>query len=463
MTREMVLEDTGLENAADSPTGVIAPATADELDSRLDALQSVNAKLLFLRDIKTVYEEMARSARQVLGCDFCALYTYERPDNLLLLQARAGDHDPERRPEIHLDDPGSIQAQAFQEEYLVYIPDLRENRAERRENPEIRSQLCIPISSNQGPVGLFDFGSRRVDAFAHQDVRIASILVDQAAFSLENIRLLGDLTASRDAVIRGMALLAESRDGQIGGHIDRICAFSHLFATRLRQDSPYEHLVDDDFLETINRAAALHDIGKVGIPDRILLKPGKLTEKEYEIVKTHTTIGGSLLVGLIRDHGSFPTLRMGAEVAYGHHEWWDGSGYPHGQRGQAIPLSARIVTVADVFDALTSRRVYKEAWEAGEAFLALKERAGTQFDPHLLDLFTELAPQLLEIRNELSDYIMAWDLGPTPRHPGNAPGLIRPGALPERRWAGHLPRATINRFTPDKGIVWFFCRDPFTG
>jgi len=193
-----------------------------------------------------------------------------------------------------------------------------------------------------------------------------------------------------------MALLAESRDSTIAAHLDRICQCSRLVAERLIDDSLYGAEVDAEFVETIDRAAALHDVGKVGIPDSILLKPAKLTSREYEIMKTHTTIGGTLLEELMRSHGSYPMLKMGAEIAYGHHEWWEGGGYPFQRRGRDIPLSARIVTICDVFDALTSKRVYKEAWRDADALGILLEQAGRQFDPHLTQVFLSLLPRVKE-------------------------------------------------------------------
>jgi putative two-component system response regulator len=250
---------------------------------------------------------------------------------------------------------------------------------------------------------VIEVGSREADAFSSQDVQLASMLVDQMAFSLENIQLLEELTASRDAVIHGMALLAESRDAHIGGHLNRICAYSRHLSQKLMRLPRFKPDVDDKFVETITRSAALHDIGKVGIPDHILLKPGKLTPEEYETMKTHSDIGASLLNELMRDHGAFYMLKMGAEVAVGHHERWDGTGYPEGLQAEQIPLSARIVAICDVYDAMTSRRVYKEAMDHHEAYTYIVERPGSQFDPHLVEVFKSMAGDLLLIRQRYPD------------------------------------------------------------
>jgi putative two-component system response regulator len=135
----------------------------------------------------------------------------------------------------------------------------------------------------------------------------------------------------------------------------------------------------------IRRAAPLHDVGKIGIPDGILLKPGRLSADEYEIMKTHTTIGAQILSG-----GRFPLLQVAENIALTHHERWDGGGYPQGLRGESIPLPGRIVSVADAFDAMTRARPYKEAWPVARALAELQQCAGTQFDPKIIDAFLVL-------------------------------------------------------------------------
>jgi putative two-component system response regulator len=264
-------------------------------------------------------------------------------------------------------------------------------------SPELGSNLVLPIISQNGPVGVFDFGSNDPGTFDSQEIGMCSMLVDQMSYSLENIRLVGELSRSRDAVIRGMALLAEIRDTDIGGHLNRICEYSRMLAEKLGPLSQYPE-VTPVFVDNIARAAALHDVGKVGIPDSILLKPGKLTAAEYEIMKTHTLVGSELLQGLIRDFGEYGMIAMGAEVARCHHEWWDGSGYPHGLVGEEIPLAARILTICDVYDALTSERVYKKAWTQEETMRTIREAAGKQFDPDLVEIFLADPAALRRIR-----------------------------------------------------------------
>jgi HD-GYP domain-containing protein (c-di-GMP phosphodiesterase class II) len=376
-------------------------ALPGELTSKLAALQSLNAQLIFMREESQAYSEMVSAARKLIGCDSCALFIYDEARRCLVLRASHGFPEDLEEMTIPLEEGQSTQRQAFMEGYLVYVPDTRASSGRPGLLPEIRSELAMAIYSNQGPVGLFDIGRREPDGFAEHEIQFCSVLVDQIAFSLENMRLLRNLTATRNAVIRGMALLAESRDGHIGGHLDRICATARLMAGQLHHEGPYVREVDEEFVETISQAAALHDIGKVGIPDSILQKPSSLSTGEFEIMKTHTTIGGDLLLELMHDYGHILTLRMGAEVAYGHHECWDGSGYPRGMKGRDVPLAARIVSICDVYDALTSERIYKEAWDHERVCQVIRAGAGSQFDPYLVDVFVALAPQMHEISARL--------------------------------------------------------------
>jgi putative two-component system response regulator len=201
-----------------------------------------------------------------------------------------------------------------------------------------------------------------------------------------------------------MAHLAEARDSVTGKHMARVSRYCELAAEALRGLDPrFEEEIEPSFVEDIGRAAPLHDVGKVGIPDSILLKPGPLDEEEWAVMRTHPQIGADLVQRVIErteDPGSLP---MGYDIALCHHERWDGSGYPQGLAGEDIPLSARILAVADCFDALTSRRPYKEAWTHEAAADYLRDHAGTQFDPSVVEAFLTREDEADEIRRRLSD------------------------------------------------------------
>jgi putative two-component system response regulator len=187
-----------------------------------------------------------------------------------------------------------------------------------------------------------------------------------------------DVQAARFEQLRRLALAAEYRDDDTHQHTDRVGTLAMLIAERLR--------LEPELVEHLREAAPLHDVGKLGVPDAILLKPGRLTGDERAQMQTHTRIGGTILAG-----SSFPVLRLGEEIALTHHERWDGTGYPYGLTGDDIPLAGRIVAVADVFDALTHSRPYKEAWPVHDAVAEIVRGGSTHFDPRVTAAFEQLA------------------------------------------------------------------------
>jgi len=205
---------------------------------------------------------------------------------------------------------------------------------------------------------------------------------------------------ARDTLIFGLAKLAESRDTDTGAHLERIAAYCRILAEQLRATHPE---MTDEWILNLQLASSLHDIGKVGIPDAVLLKPGKLTPDERRVIERHPAIGAEALEAILARDSSDALLRMARNIAASHHERWDGKGYPAGLRGEAIPREARIVSVADVYDALTSKRVYKPALSHPEAVAIVQRGRDTQFDPVVVDalcacdaVFEHTARQLRE-------------------------------------------------------------------
>jgi putative two-component system response regulator len=186
---------------------------------------------------------------------------------------------------------------------------------------------------------------------------------------------------------------AEFRDQETGMHTKRISELSKQLATLAG--------LSDEQCEVLRVSSPLHDVGKIGIPDRILLKPGKLDQTEYDIIKLHTVIGGKILT----DAKRFPVIDAGSIIACQHHEKWDGSGYPTGLKGENIHIFARIVSIVDVFDALTSERPYKKAFSLEKTTEIMLDGKGSFFDPHLLDIFMEHFDQFVSIKNELTDMV----------------------------------------------------------
>ena len=208
------------------------------------------------------------------------------------------------------------------------------------------------------------------------------------ALESEVERRLRDLELTQEVSLRALAHLAETRDNETGKHIQRTQAYVRHLATRLAQQARFAAALPPEQIERLARSAPLHDIGKVGIPDAILHKPCKLTADEWAIMKTHTLLGSEAITLAERDSkATVDFLELTKEVVRWHHERWDGAGYPDGLAGEAIPLSARIMALADVFDALISRRVYKEPLPPAAVRRIITEERGSQFDPHIADVF----------------------------------------------------------------------------
>lgn len=200
-----------------------------------------------------------------------------------------------------------------------------------------------------------------------------------------------ELAQTRLEVIRRLGRAAEFRDNETGLHVIRMSNYAYVIARRLG--------IDESWCQLLLNAAPMHDVGKIGIPDSILLKPGPLTPEEWAIMKRHPVIGAEIIGSETNE-----LLRMSSEIALCHHEKWDGSGYPNGLKGAEIPLSARIVAIADVFDALTTERPYKSAWTVEAAVNLVTENAGRHFDPELVQIFLSVLPEILEIRQEHAEH-----------------------------------------------------------
>ncbi|MBQ4242874.1 MAG: HD domain-containing protein [Lachnospiraceae bacterium] len=223
----------------------------------------------------------------------------------------------------------------------------------------------------------------------------AGSMTRNQAEHLRSIRRLSDSTAKmQDGLIITMADLVESRDSDTGAHVQKTAAYVKIIVEGLKKKGYYLQKITPKFMSDVVRSAPLHDVGKINIPDEVLNKPGKLTDEEYEIMKTHTTAGKRIMENAISTVEGDNYLKEARNMAAYHHERWDGKGYPEGIHGEVIPLSARIMAVADVFDALTSPRVYKPAFPLEKALAILEEGKGTQFDPKCVEVFMDALPEV---------------------------------------------------------------------
>jgi len=213
-----------------------------------------------------------------------------------------------------------------------------------------------------------------------------------------------ELELTQEVTIESMAALAEYRDPETGGHIKRTQNYIKVLAGRMKDHPKFEAFLDDETIELLYKSAPLHDIGKIAIKDHILLKQGKLTDEEFEAMKNHAIYGRDAIRAAVKKLGRDSFLRYAEEIAYTHQEKWDGSGYPQGLKNGEIPISGRLMALADVYDALISKRVYKPPFTHSKAVAIIEEGRGSHFDPDIVDIFLELHENFRQIALEHADF-----------------------------------------------------------
>jgi putative two-component system response regulator len=257
--------------------------------------------------------------------------------------------------------------------------------------------FIIMLTSRDGNQQRLDGLHAGADAFLVKPLDpeelIVSLATAQRILSLE----------TRDLAMFALAKLSESRDPETGAHIERVQSYARVLAQYLSSTEKYHDIIDGEMVRLIFQTSPLHDIGKVGVPDNVLLKPGKLDEREMKIMQTHAALGAQTLEASLARFPGVRFLEMARDIAQSHHEKWDGGGYPQGLKGEAIPLSARIVALADVYDALTSRRVYKDAMSHAQAHAIIVAERGKHFDPDVVEAFLATEQQFLAIKERLKD------------------------------------------------------------
>ncbi len=260
----------------------------------------------------------------------------------------------------------------------------------------IRSSITLPLNVNNRNIGVIFFSSKDKSVYTQDHCKFLKVLANSIAITFEKNIFVDDLLYSG---LLALAKLAEARDEDTADHLERMKKYARLITELLYADSNYRKEISPEYINDIERFSPMHDIGKVGIRDAILLKPGKLTSEEFEEMKMHARFGAEVLKTAennIEKNGK-SLFKLGIEIAEGHHEKWDGSGYPNGKAGVEIPLSARIVAVADVFDALSSRRPYKEPFPFDTSFGMIIEGGGKHFDPEIVRVFEQNKDKIFEL------------------------------------------------------------------
>jgi putative two-component system response regulator len=287
-----------------------------------------------------------------------------------------------------------------------------------KQDEQLRNIPVIFISGLQGTddkveafrVGGVDYVSKpfqgqEVLARIKTHLRLRRLQVELTSHNLQLEQRIAEqvkaVTASQLATIFALAKLAEARDDDTGQHIERVQTFSRMLAEQMREMRLQVTQLTSAFIDDVRQTASLHDIGKVGTPDGILLKPGALSAEEFAEMKKHCELGASTLSAVLKRHPDNQFLRMGVDVARSHHEKWDGSGYPDGLKGTTIPLAARIVALADVYDALTSKRCYRPAFGHEDTCRVIQQGKATHFDPDVVTAFAALDGPFRRIQHEM--------------------------------------------------------------
>lgn len=260
----------------------------------------------------------------------------------------------------------------------------------------VKSNLILPLTMGNAVFGFLFLSSRQKNFFDLNHLHLAEKIVYEIKGLLNRTYFTKVIF---NKITTGFSELVDKKDNETGQHINRMVNYSTLLAQKLVEKNHPDYPINDKIVLEIERNAAVHDIGKVGIPDSILKKPGKLTDEEWEIMRTHPIIGGDIFKSMREGLKAFdPELyKVSEEITRSHHEKWNGEGYPNGLKGFEIPLVARIVSVADVFDAISNKRVYKDAFDFEESFKMLEEMKGKNLDPFLVDLFIENSDEVLKI------------------------------------------------------------------
>ncbi len=359
---------------------------AEELENRLKLLVNFGGVVSKETNLNKLLELIAEQVRTILGCDRCSVFILDRQTNELWAKVTLGMQNTEIRVPFGKGIVGHVASTGL----AINIQDAyRDNRftheIDRVTGYRTRTILAVPLKNVGGHIiGVFEALNKGGEAFNVDDEGILQLISSLAASAIENAQLYESLSKSQLETIYRLAVTAEYRD-------------QHDTAIHLRHISEYSALIAHGLglpereVENIRYASPLHDIGKVGIADAILLKPGRLTPDEFEEMKKHTVYGAKILC-----NAESHLLQVACKIAGSHHEKFDGSGYPAHLKGEQIPVYARIVSVADVFDALCAQRVYKPKWDPQKAREYIAQESGKAFDPIIVDAFEKVFEDILK-------------------------------------------------------------------
>lgn len=358
----------------------------------LKVIFDYTAKIANEKSLDKLLKLMADLGRELIVADRCTLWLLDDSKNQLWTRVAHGVN------EIRIPAQSGLVGSAVQKGEPIIIDDAyqdeRFNQAvDKQTGYRTKSILVTPIRNNEGIIiGAYQAINKltATQVFSQKDLEYLTLASSYSGKSLESALLYQEIEETQKEIIFRMGEIGESRSKETGNHVKRVAEYSFLLA-RL-------YGISRDEAELLKMASPMHDIGKVAIPDEILNKPDKLTDEEFDVMKSHTLIGYQLL-----KNSSRRLLKTAAIVAHQHHEKWNGTGYPQGIAGEQIHIYGRITAIADVFDALASERVYKKAWELDRVIQLFKQERGHHFDPVLIDLFLNNLGEFVAIKEAYRD------------------------------------------------------------
>jgi HD-GYP domain-containing protein (c-di-GMP phosphodiesterase class II) len=358
---------------------------------KLKLLLNVTTELANEKDLKKILVILTNTTKTLLNADICSIFLHDKKRReLWSIVAYYID-------EIRIPDEAGIAGSVFQTGEMINIRDAYhdarfDQEIDRKIGYKTRTILAIPLmNSQEDSIGVIEV-INKLDgtSFSQEDIDLLKHITLYVNSIIENATLYEELKRTQEVVVFKLTNLTRYKDPETQNHIVRVGLYAELIATRLQ-------LPRSD-VDLIRLAAPMHDIGKIGIPDAILLKPDRLNEEEWKIMKTHSGIGYNILKG-----EESRLSEMAASIALEHHERWDGKGYPDGKKEREISIQARITTIADVFDALTSRRPYKKEWDYELTRRYIESNQGLQFDPLITSIFLEHYDKVISIKESYSD------------------------------------------------------------
>ncbi len=332
-------------------------------------------------DLDELLKIIMEKAKEILSAEASSIFQIDSKENELYFRVATGEKSKIAKS-IRVPMGKGVVGWAAEHMQTVCVPDVKKDKrfygtVDKKTKFKTQSIIAVPLITKHGVIGVAEVLNKKDDEkFTENDIKIFESLARQSAVAIENARLYNDLGELTRQSISSIVTAVEKRDEYTSGHTERVTRISLIIGRKMR--------LDHETMNTLELAALLHDVGKIGIPDRILLKPGKLTDKEYNEIKKHPQKGIEIV-------GHIKQLKPMNEGILYHHEWYNGRGYPTGLSGKDIPLIARIISVADAYDAMTTNRPYRKSLDEKEAIRRLKKSRGTQFDPEIVKAFISIS------------------------------------------------------------------------